>query len=95
MSRDGKRPGTRAVLLGLLLLALLLAGVVSRFASGSPDGLTKVSQDHGFADSERGHGSLFDGYGSLTGVIGVLVVLALAGGLAYLARRRRSRDESS
>jgi cobalt/nickel transport protein len=88
-----RRPGTRTVLVGGLLVALALAGIVSRFASGSPDGLTKVSQDHGFAGSERGHGAVFDGYGSLSGVIGVLVVLALAGGVAYLARRRRSRDE--
>ncbi|GAA4696739.1 PDGLE domain-containing protein [Nocardioides conyzicola] len=88
-----RRPSTKAVLLGVLLVALVLAGVVSRFASGSPDGLSKVSQDHGFAGSERTHDSVFGGYGSVSGVIGVLVVLALAGGLAYLARRRRSRDE--
>ena len=88
-----RRPSTRLVVLGALGLALLLAGVVSRFADGSPDGLTKVSQDHGFADTERSHGALFDGYGSATGVVGVLVVLVLAAGLAYLARRRRSRDE--
>ena len=90
-----RRPSTKAVLLGVLLLALVLAGVVSRFASSSPDGLTKVSQDHGFAGSERAREGVFDGYGSVSGVIGVLVVLALAGGLAYLTRRRRSRDERS
>lgn len=88
-----RRPSTKAVLITVLLLALALAGVVSRFASSSPDGLSKVSQDHGFAGSERTHGSVFGGYGSVSGVIGVLVVLALASGLAYLARRRRSRDE--
>lgn len=88
-----RRPSTAAVLVGGLLVALALAGVVSRFADGSPDGLTKVSQDHGFAESGRTHDGLFDGYGSLTGIVGVLVVLVLAGGLAYLARRRRSRDE--
>ena len=85
---------TKWVLIGVGVVALVLAGVVSRFASGSPDGLTKVSEDHGFADTGRSHHGLFDGYGSLTGVIGVLVVLALAAGLVYLARRR-SRDESS
>lgn len=88
-----RRPSTRVVLLGLLVVAVVLAGVVSRFADSDPDGLTKVSQDHGFAHTERTHGAVFDGYGSLTGVVGVLVVLALAGGIAYLARRRRSRDE--
>jgi hypothetical protein len=88
-----KRPGTTVVLVVGLGVALALAGVVSRFADGSPDGLSKVSQDHGFAHTEETHGSVFDGYGSLTGVVGVVVVLALAGGLVYLARRRRSRDE--
>ena len=88
-----KRPGTTVVLVVGLGVALALAGVVSRFADGSPDGLSKVSQDHGFAHTEETHASVFDGYGSLTGVVGVVVVLALAGGLVYLARRRRSRDE--
>ena len=88
-----KRPSTTVVLVVGLGVALALAGVVSRFADGSPDGLSKVSQDHGFAHTEETHASVFDGYGSLTGVVGVVVVLALAGGLVYLARRRRSRDE--
>ena len=88
-----KRPSTTVVLVVGLGVALALAGVVSRFADGSPDGLSKVSQDHGFAHAEETHASVFDGYGSLTGVVGVVVVLALAGGLVYLARRRRSRDE--
>jgi len=88
-----KRPSTTVVLVVVLGVALALAGVVSRFADGSPDGLSKVSQDHGFAHTEETHASVFDGYGSLTGVVGVVVVLALAGGLVYLARRRRSRDE--
>ncbi|MBZ5737415.1 PDGLE domain-containing protein [Nocardioides mangrovi] len=85
---------TKWVLVGVGVVAVVLAGVVSRFASGSPDGLTKVSEDHGFAGTGRTHQGLFDGYGSLTGVIGVLVVLALAGGVTYLVRRR-SRDERS
>ncbi|MEP9364113.1 PDGLE domain-containing protein [Nocardioides sp. CN2-186] len=80
----------RWVLVGLLGVALVLAGVVSRFADSDPDGLTKVSQDHGFAHTEKAHGALFSGYGSLTGVIGVLVVLALGAGIAYAVRRRGS-----
>ena len=86
---------TRWVVLGVLAVALVLAGVVSRFADGDPDGLTKVSQDHGFAHTERTHGALFGGYGSVSGVIGVLVVLALAGAVTYAVRRRRSRDDHS
>jgi cobalt/nickel transport protein len=84
-----KRPATTTVAVAVLLVALVLAGVVSRFASSAPDGLTKVSEDHGFAHTGKSHGALLGGYGSLTGVVGVLVVLALAGALAYAVRRRR------
>ena len=77
----------------LLLVALVLAGVASRFASTEPDGLTKVSQQHGFAHTARTHHGLLGGYGSATGVLGVLVVLGLAGGVAYAVRRRRPDDE--
>jgi hypothetical protein len=86
------KAGTKAVAAGLLLVALLLAGVVSRFASGDPDGLTKVSEDHGFAGTGTTHHGLLGGYGSLTGVLGVLVVLALAGGITYAVRRRAKGD---
>lgn len=85
------RISTKAVLAGLLVAALVCAGIVSRFASGDPDGLTKVSEDKGFADTEVTHHSgLFD-YGSLSGIIGVLVVL-VAAGLLTLALRRRGAD---
>jgi hypothetical protein len=76
----------------VLLVALVLAGVVSRFASSDPDGLTKVSEEHGFAEKGSTHDSLVGGYGSVTGILGVLVVLGLAGGLTHLVRRR-DRDE--
>ena len=84
---------TKLVAAGLLLVALVLAGVVSRFASEDPDGLTKVSEDHGFADTEKAHDSVLGGYGSVTGVLGVLVVLGLAGGVTYAVRRREPDDE--
>jgi len=88
-----RRASTKAVAAGLLLVALVLAGVVSRFASDDPDGLTKVSEDHGFAHTGKaGHG-LLGGYDGATGVVGVVVVLGLAGGLTYAVRRRRPDDE--
>jgi hypothetical protein len=72
-----------------------MAGVVSRFASDDPDGLTKVSEDHGFAHTGKSHDSMVGGYGGLTGVLGVLVVLGLAGGLTYAVRRRAPEKDKA
>ena len=100
-----RRVSTRAVLVAGLLVALLLAGVVSFYASASPDGLNRVAEDQGFSDTQSRHGSEdrspFAGYGTkgvgnerlsggLAGVAGSVVVLALAGGLTLVLRRRRS-----
>jgi len=102
------RVSARLVVVAGVLVALLLAGVASFYASGDPDGLTKVSEDQGFAQSEKDHqtgdGPLA-GYetkgvgdarlsGGMAGVVGSLVVLALAGGAVLLVRRGRPADES-
>jgi len=90
-----RRPGAKVVALGLLVAALVCAGIVSRYASGDPDGLTKVSEDQGFAGTEVTHHSGVFDYGSVSGVVGVLVVLALAGVLTFLLRRKsRDREDS-
>ena len=82
---------TKWVAFGIAVVALLLAGVVSFYASGDPDGLTKVSEDQGFAATEKEHGAAdgpLAGYaaedvdderlsGGIAGVVGVVVVLAL------------------
>jgi cobalt/nickel transport system permease protein/cobalt/nickel transport protein len=87
-------------------VALLIAGVGSYYASSDPDGLTKVSQDQGFAASEKDHGTAdgpLAGYetkgvdsarlsGGMAGVVGSLVVLVLAGGVVLLVRRRRTAE---
>jgi cobalt/nickel transport protein len=99
---------TKAVVFAGLLVALLLAGVASFYASNSPDGLNRVAQDQGFAGSQKQHHHAdgpFAGYetrgfgngrlsGGLAGVAGSLVVLTLAGGAVYAVRRRRTADES-
>lgn len=52
------------------LVAVILAGVVSFYASSQPDGLNKVANDHGIANNEEQSataGSPLAGY-SVTGV---------------------------
>jgi cobalt/nickel transport protein len=107
MSGTAKKVSTKAVAAGILFVALVLAGVVSFYAATTPDGLTKVSEDEGFHDTATTHGTQdgpFAGYeasflddGRLSkgaaGVIGVVVVLGLAGGLTLALRRREDSDE--
>jgi hypothetical protein len=90
-----------------LLVALLLAGVVSGFASSSPDGLEKVAEDKGFLqtaeDSALADSPLAE-YGvkgvederlstGLAGVIGVGITFAFGLGLFALVRAGRSSDD--
>jgi hypothetical protein len=82
---------TRVLVLVGVAVALVLAGVVSRFASSDPDGLTKVSEDHGFAHTGTTHDGLL-AYGGLSGIVGAVVVLAVVGVAVYLLRRRRTCD---
>lgn len=93
---------TKWFAVGALVVALLLAGVVSYWASSAPDGLNKVAADTGFGEQEKQHGlddSPFAGYGTkglgdgfasgaVAGVAGVGITLALAGGLTLVLRRR-------
>jgi cobalt/nickel transport protein len=97
---------TRVLVVAGILLALLIAGVASFYASDDPDGLTKVSEDHGFSKAQQGHGAAdgpLAGYetkgvddarlsGGAAGVAGSLVVLLIAGGVVLLVRRRRPAD---
>ncbi|WP_433372420.1 energy-coupling factor ABC transporter permease [Streptosporangium sp. CA-115845] len=81
-----------------IAVAALLAGVVSFYASSSPDGLERVAEDKGFsgqaADHSLGEQPLAD-YGDVGGIpvgvaglIGVGVTLAVGGGLFFTVRRR-------
>ena len=84
------------------VVSLFLAGVVSFYASSSPDGLEKVAQDIGFIDTAKDHtnadGALAD-YGvkgidnerasvGVAGIIGVIGTAVVAGiGFKLIARK--------
>ncbi len=99
-----QRVGRRRFFVGFALAALLLAGVVSYFASADPDGLERVAHDQGIAEAEQEHGladspladygitAIDNGLlsGGLAGVVGVLVVLTLTAAVTYGVRRRNA-----
>jgi hypothetical protein len=92
----------RGLWLAGLLVALLVAGVGSWYASGSPDGLEWAAEESGFSDTARDSAAASSPLadyavagveherlsGGLAGVVGVAVTLVLAGGLTVLVRRR-------
>ena len=51
--RAGPAPGRFVV--GILVVALVLAGVVSYYAASSPDGLNRVAEDKGFSSTQKDH----------------------------------------
>ena len=98
---------SRTFFLIFLVVALLIAGVGSFYASGRADGLEHVAGQLGFLDraehSASGDGP-FAGYstkgvedarlgGGLAGVAGSLLVLVIAFGLFRALRRRDDSDE--
>ena len=103
---ESRLPKTRTFVLGGVLVALLFATVISQFAFSNPDGLASVAQDEGFVSSgteSAVSGSVFAGYATegianeevslaVAGVVGTVVVLAVAGGIFLAMRERRGRD---
>jgi hypothetical protein len=103
------RRRTRGLLLAGLVVALLLAGVGSYYASSRPDGLEWSAEEEGFLDTARdsaaadspladyGVAGIGDARlsGGLAGVAGVLVTLVLAGGVTLLVRRRTAPVEDA
>lgn len=97
-----RRPSTRALVAVGIVVSLLLAGVLSWYASSSPDGLERVAEDKGFSQTSRDSRSAdspLAGYGTegveddrlsgaLAGAIGVAVTGVVMGGLILLLRRR-------
>jgi cobalt/nickel transport protein len=96
----------RTFFAGALVVALLLAGFGSFYASAHPDGLEHVAEQTGFLDSadepKTGDSPLADYRtkgvdddrlsGGIAGVAGVGVVLLVMSGLAYGLRRRRTSE---
>lgn len=93
---------TRGFLLGGAAVVALLAGLLSFFASASPDGLERVAEDLGFgavaADHALGGQPLAD-YGEaggipvgVAGLIGAGITLGVGAGTFLLVRRRAPRQ---
>jgi PDGLE domain len=91
------------VLIGIGIgISLLLAGVVSFYASSSPDGLEKVAGDVGFSEHAQDSpvaGSPLSDYGvtgvaddrlsvGIAGIVGVVLTAVAAFGLFLLLARR-------
>jgi cobalt/nickel transport protein len=96
---------TKKFYTGALLVSLVLAGIVSFYASSHPDGLEKVAETIGFIETAKDHsiaGSPLADYGvkgvdserlsvGLAGVIGVLSTTGISVGLFYLLRKDKSK----
>lgn len=93
---------TRTLLIAGAVVALVLAGVISFYASRSPDGLEKVAADKGMDQKAEEH-KLADGplsdygvkgvdndriSGGLAGVLGVGATLLVGSGVFWLVKRR-------
>lgn len=88
-----------AFFLVALALTLVIAVVVSQFASGNPDGLEYVAEEEGFIETAEDHaldGHALADYGgddrvnlALAGLIGVVVTLGVGFGIFWLARSNR------
>lgn len=102
------RTSRRTLWISGLVTSLVLAGFVSFYASASPDGLEKVAEDKGFAESAEEHAaadSPLADYGvknidnirlsgGLAGTIGVGATLVAGTGIFWAVRRRRT-DETA
>jgi len=102
-SRQRSRPSGKVVWVVGLLVTLLVAAVVSYFASAHPDGLEFVAESTGFLDASEDSAtssSPLSDYqtegvdnswlsGATAGVVGCLVVLLVMTGIALAVRRRQ------
>lgn len=89
------------VILGLII-AFICAGIISLFASESPDGLERVAEDKGFLEKGEGEPILKSPIPdyvmpgltneklatSIAGLLGTAIVFGVAYGLAILLKQR-------
>lgn len=97
----------RSLIIVGIAIALVVAGASAWLASGEPDGLERVAEDHAFIDRAQDPGyQLLPDYTVpgiederlstvLAGAIGVLAVAAIALGAGALLRRRRAGSGSA
>ncbi len=97
----------RTFLISGFIASLLLAGVVSFYASSHPDGLEKVAEDIGFIETAKENtnaDSLLADYGvkgvdnerlsvGAAGVIGVIATGVISTGLFMLVRRKSGTEK--
>lgn len=98
----------RKFYLGGFMLSLFLAGILSFYASSSPDGLEKVAGEIGFIESAKDHtnadGTLAD-YGvkgiknerasvGIAGAVGVVATAVVAGLTFKLIARKPGKKKS-
>lgn len=100
---ESSKVSMRAFVVGGLLVAVVFATVVSQFAVDNPDGLERVAEDTGFVDTAEDHAlgsSIFADYATsgvdneslslaVAGVTGLVLTLAVGGGLVLAVRGRR------
>jgi cobalt/nickel transport system permease protein len=102
-----RRPSTRGLVAGALVLAVAIAFLVAPRASTAPDGLERVAADQGIDAAARPHplgagplgGDRPFGPGSPIGTgaaatVGIACCFLAATGLAALRRRRRTDDRA-
>ncbi len=106
-----QRKGTTRTVAAILVIGLLisagLAGCLSFYASGHPDGLERVAEVHGFADAAEDSAAqasivadyeLGDDGGRLSvaaaGLIGIGITALAAFGLFALIKPRAGADEA-
>ncbi|HGJ65595.1 TPA: hypothetical protein ENS27_09420 [bacterium] len=87
-----------------LVIALFLAGIISIFASSSPDGLEKVAENLGFLEKGEGDPALkapVPDYAmpgikneklatGIAGIVGTLILFGFGYGLATVIKSRKS-----